>query len=158
MENNLIENNRIWVKSKPCVFLDANILFSAIISPQGLPRKILLLSANGTINAVISHQVIDEVERNLSRKFPALIKPFFLLIENVITEIVENADQETIEEVIGYLDYQPDATVLATALNSNADYFITGDKKHFLSNLKVRKHANIIVLSPRDFLNLLQDK
>jgi predicted nucleic acid-binding protein len=59
-------------------FLDSNILFSAILSPQGAARRILLLSAQEAIQAVISQQVVEEVRRNLTRKYPEFLN--FLLV------------------------------------------------------------------------------
>jgi putative PIN family toxin of toxin-antitoxin system len=138
-------------------FLDANVLFSAILSPHGAPRKILLLSAKGIIQTVISEQIVEEVERNLSRKYPQFLELFPYLLNEAGVEIVEDAKRETIEEVVAYLPYLPDAAVLAAALDSGANCFITGDKEHFLSRPGLEDHAGVPILSPRGFLDQIED-
>ena len=134
------------------VFLDSNVLFSAILSPYGAPREILLLSAREAIRTVISRQVMEEVSRNLSRKYPELLDLLPLLFEEARIEMVEDPHPEAIQRALTYLPYPPDATLLAAAEESQVDYFVTGDKQHFLSKPELEGHLECSILSPRDFL------
>lgn len=52
------------------VFLDASVLFAAVYSSTGSARDLMLLAVEGYVQAVISQDVLDEVQRNLSRKVP----------------------------------------------------------------------------------------
>lgn len=140
------------------VFLDSNVLFSAILSPGGAPRKILLLSAKEVIHTVISQQVVEEVKRNLARKYPEFLDLFPLLIEEAQVEVVEDPDQEAIRRVLDYLPYPPDAVLLAAAQESQVDYFVTGDKGHFLSKPELEGRVGFPILSPRDFLGAISQE
>jgi len=136
-------------------FLDSNILFSATLSSKGASRKILHLSAERAIHTVISQQVVDEVERNLSRKYPELLDLFPSLLQEAQVDIEDDPSQEEIRRVLPYLPFPPDAALLAAAQKSQADYFVTGDKEHFLSKPELKEHAGLRILSPRAFLEAL---
>lgn len=133
-------------------FFDANVVFSAVLSSRGVPRELLLLAARDAIQVVISQQIVEEIERNLFRKYPELLDLFPSLLREAGIEVVENPDQLTVEEVIEYAPYPPDAAVLAAALEARVDCFVTGDKKHFLSKPEIEDQAGLSILSPRDFL------
>ena len=133
-------------------FFDANVVFSAILSSRGAPRELLLLAARDAIQIVISRQIVEEIERNLFRKYPELLDLFPSLLSEAGIEVVEDPDELTVEEVIEYVPYPPDAAVLAAALEAQVDCFVTGDKKHFLSKSEIEDKAGLSILSPRDFL------
>jgi len=136
----------------PKAFFDANVVFSAVLSSRGVPRELLLLAARDAIQVVISQQIMEEIERNLSEKYPQLLDLFPSLLTEAGIEVVEDASQCTVEEIIEYVPYPPDAAVLAAALEARVGYFVTGDKKHFLSKPEIEDQAGLSILSPRDFL------
>ena len=47
------------------VLVDSNVLFSAILSAQGVARRILLLSAQEVTGTIMSHEVAELVERSV---------------------------------------------------------------------------------------------
>lgn len=51
------------------VFLDTNILFSAILFPDSVPDK-ALQKALSTHEAITCDYVLDELRRNVAEKFP----------------------------------------------------------------------------------------
>jgi predicted nucleic acid-binding protein len=53
------------------VFLDANILFTAAYSPEGLSALLVELGAAGRVTLLTSPLAIVEAERNLEAKRPA---------------------------------------------------------------------------------------
>ena len=139
----------------PRAFFDANIVFSAVLSSRGVPRELLLLAARDAIQVVISQQIVEEIKRNLSKKYPELLDLFPSLLTEAGIEVIEDASQCTVEEVIEYVPYPPDAAVLAAALEAQVDCFVTGDKKHFLSKPQIEDQAGLSILSPRQFLQRL---
>ena len=56
-------------------------------------------------------------------------------------------------EVNGVATHPEDDVVLATAVSGNADYLVTGD----LKLQKLGSYEGVRILSPREFLNLLQN-
>jgi putative PIN family toxin of toxin-antitoxin system len=136
-------------------FFDANVVFSAVLSSRGVPRELLLLAVRDAIQVVISQQIVEEIERNLSKKYPELLDLFPSLLTEAGIEVIEDASQCTVEEVMEYVPYPPDAAVLAAALEAQVDCFVTGDKKHFLSKPQIEDQAGLSILSPRQFLQRL---
>ncbi len=55
------------------VFVDASVLFSAVYSPNGSAFDLIRFALQGKVIVILSHDVIDEVERNLGRKAPELV-------------------------------------------------------------------------------------
>jgi len=104
----------------PRAFFDANVVFSAVLASRGVPRELLLLAARDAIQIVISQQIVEEIERNLFRKYPALLDLFPSLLSEAGIEVVEDADPLTVEEVREYVPYPPDAAVLAAALEARS--------------------------------------
>lgn len=137
------------------VFLDANVLFSAVLSAKGRSREIVRLSTEGTITALISEQVMEEVKRNLLKKYPELFDRFVFLLERSQIQIVADPDKETVETLLTCLPYPPDAAVLAAAQSVGADYLVTGDKVHFLSQSDLGERVGFSIVSPRQFLEIL---
>ncbi len=136
----------------PRAFFDANVVFSAVLSSRGVSRKLLLLAARAAIQVVISQQVVEETKRNLSKKYPEFLDLLPSLLTEAGIEVVEDATQYTVEEVIRYVPHPPDAAVLAAALEAQVDCFVTGDKEHFLSKPEIEDQAGLSILSPRGFL------
>ena len=58
------------------VFVDSSVLFSACYSSTGASREIIRKAISGEIKLVISRHVIEEVERNLEKDAPQVIKIF----------------------------------------------------------------------------------
>ena len=55
------------------VFLDANVLFAAAYSPDGLSALLIELGAAGRVTLLTSALAIIEAERNLEAKRPAAL-------------------------------------------------------------------------------------
>jgi predicted nucleic acid-binding protein len=101
-------------------FLDANVLFSAALDPQGHVAAALKRSG---AKLVTSPYAIEEARRNLSEaEFPAL---------SVFLETVELAHDSFGPLPPGVELVAKDVPVLASAIAADADFLITGDAKHF---------------------------
>ena len=55
-------------KPRPRVFLDSNVVFSGVHSPEGAPGIILEHFVKGSISVVVSQQVLEEVVRTIKAK------------------------------------------------------------------------------------------
>lgn len=137
-------------------FLDSNVLFSAILSPRGAPREIVRLSTAGVVHALISQQVVEEVKRNLFKKYPELLSPFLSLLEEAGIEVVPKPADGCICWALEHLSYPPDAVLLAAARQGEASYFVTGDKRHFLSQSQLQENVGLCIVSPREFLEIVR--
>src|SRR3972149_9682996 len=111
---------------RPRVFLDANVLVSALSSADGPPGAILRLHVDERITIVVSQLVVDELIRAIRRKFPdalPLLREFLL---NTPPEVVPDPSADEIQKFASGVN-RSDAPVLAAAVMAGVDYLATGD-------------------------------
>ena len=113
------------------VFLDTSALLAGLNSPTGAAGAVIAACFSGDIVPIISPQVIEEAERNIGKKFPALVDAWrsFLLIPPQVTK-------------------QP---TLASAITAKPDALVTWDVKHFLRP-DVVASVDFRILTPGEFL------
>ncbi|MBZ0315018.1 MAG: PIN domain-containing protein [Anaerolineae bacterium] len=70
-------------------FIDASVLFSAMLSKTGFARDLLKLGVQAKVQLVISPFVLAEVERNLKAKFPNRVILFQFIQELLDFELVQ---------------------------------------------------------------------
>jgi putative PIN family toxin of toxin-antitoxin system len=131
------------------VVLDTNVLVSALVG-HGRSRR-LLIRLFERHEIVSSKQMLAELGDVLSRrKFGFMRRQLneFLLI------MVKRSIVATIMEIPEIVAEDPDDNVvLATALEGEAEYIISGDK-HLL---RLREYRGIRIVSVREMLEILGD-
>lgn len=133
--------------------LDSNVIVSALLVSQGKPAQIIGYARSGVFRCVLSNEILQEVRRIVHRKH---IQKKYNLPEEKIEELL-GALQEismwvTIQAVENIITNDPpDNLVLACAIEGNADYLVSGNL-HFLN---LRKHRNVKMVSPAEFLDIL---
>lgn len=142
--------------AKTRVFLDTSALFAGIWSASGGARMILKLGEVGAIQLVISLQVLEEIENVTRRKAPNSLGALALLLDRSQVEVRHS------EGDVGLVQNLPkhpgDARILAAALDSGVDYFVTLDRKHFLDDSTLREAVPLQMGTPGDFLSWLRSK
>ncbi len=141
-------------RASPRVFLDTNVIFSALHSPTGPPAHILRLHIDGAIQVVLSQQVLEELARTITAKLPAAADAVQTLLVNAPPEVVPDpplAEVKRWTQMVGPVD----APVIAAALEAGADYFITGDRELLAKADEIAKEG-ITALSPRQFIKALE--
>ncbi len=135
------------------VFLDTSALFAGIWSAEGGARMILKLGEAGAIRLLASPQVLSEIERALKRKAPDMLGILVLILERSGIEILPVPTEEAVGQTLSIIGHPGDARVLASAIESGADYFVTLDRAHFLGNPDVRRELPFPLGTPGDFLD-----
>jgi predicted nucleic acid-binding protein len=109
------------------IFLDANVLFSAGKSAGAIRGFLEVLKSSG-LTLVADAYVIEEARRNLEAKFPAALKDF----EGLLNQL-ESAATLRCFLPPGLVPELPekDRPVLAAAIQRRCDVLLTGDKTHF---------------------------
>ncbi len=127
------------------VVIDTNVIVSGLINPHGSPARIINMLLNESIIILYDNRILEEYSEVLSRKE-------FNFNKNNIQVIIEYI--KTKGEFIPALPLQikfkdiGDKPFYEVALTGEADYLITGNKKHFLQNKK-----EIKIVPPERFLS-----
>lgn len=140
-------------KSKPRVFLDSNVIFSGLYSPEGAPGIILEHFVKGSISVVVSQQVLEEVIRTVKEKLPDSLPVLRRLLVNTPPEVASAPELPDIKRWTKKLRLG-DASILAAAIAAQPDYFITGDR-HFVENPSIVKETGLTIVMPAQFLKIM---
>lgn len=128
------------------VFLDANVLFSASLGAAGTAQALLVAAAKAGAQCVCSERAFAEAHRNLAAKAPQSL-PELELISVLVSRVPEpHATQVDAARAAGVVD--KDAPVFGAALACAADWFVTGDQRHF-GHLFGHRVEDVLVLSLR---------
>jgi uncharacterized protein len=133
--------------------LDAGVLISGLISSSGVPAQILDALAEGRFDVVVCPMLLAEVRRALG--YPRLERYVSApsadaFIAWVARVAVIRPDPTTIAPVTRDPD---DDYLFALARDAHIDVIVSGD-----TDLTDLDEPPTRVLSPRDFLNLLNDQ
>ena len=133
------------------VVLDTNILISALITKGTPPDTLYRAWLRGEIELVTSVAQIAEFARVLAR--PRIRRLVDADEANALVESI--AARAVVFDILPEVDISPDPAdnpILATAIAGNADFIVSGDKKHVLSLGEVR---GIPIVTARDALDRL---
>jgi predicted nucleic acid-binding protein len=144
--------------SKVRVFLDSSALYAGIISEAGGARVLLNLGEAGAVQLIASIQVIREVEAVTRKKAPKHLAAVASILDRARIEVAQLPDEESISASKMLTGHPGDAVILASALEQDVDYLVTLDKKHFLSNERLRESIPFAVGTPGDFLAFFRSK
>jgi len=138
------------------VFLDTSVVFAAVLSPTGGARKLFQLGEARILNLFVGHNVLRGCEEVVRRKAPASLPTLAQLLEIGRVETSPAPTQKMVERARAIVAYEPDAWVLAEAIRSEPDWFVTHDKEHFL---KERKDSNLAfyIGTPGDLIQAIYD-
>jgi len=138
---------------RPRVFLDTNVLVSALHSAGGPPAAILRLHIDDRIAIVVSQLVVEELIRAVHRKLPDALPLLRELLLNTPPEVVPDPSADEIQRSAPGVN-RSDAPVLAAAVNAAADYLVSGDAA-FLREAR-RLEIAVALVTPRELLGRLQ--
>ena len=135
------------------VFLDTNILISAVLNSNSTPAKAFIKAVSFPNRGLVCEQNIDEMRRIFNRKFPAKIQALetFLSLALLTLEVVNIPDLEyTSENSIRDVN---DRAILRAAIFAQADVLVTGDKDFLESDI-----VNPKILTAAEFLDFESKK
>jgi len=131
------------------LFLDANVIFTAAYSAQGLSRGLFRLAAAGNCSLCTSAFAHEEAVRNIRSKAPEKLADLIVLMKQV--EILPEPHPKWVAWAAGLPLVRKDAPVLAAALQGKVDIFVTGDRRDF-GHLIGQVLEGVKVLTPADAL------
>jgi putative PIN family toxin of toxin-antitoxin system len=134
------------------IVVDTNILISALTSRRdAAPRRIYKAILNAEVTLILSIPAIAELEDVLNRPYVA---KYHGLNPNEVSQVIDQLAQAS-EFVAGYIiaTASPDPNdniFLAAAVEGQANYIVSGDKKHLLS---LGEYQGIRILTATQFVS-----
>jgi len=122
------------------------VLLSALIF-GGKPRLILEQFFHGHIDLIMSEEILTEMRRKITQKFPSFSKDLDRL-SLLLKQDAEWVKLGTITITI-CRDFD-DNRILETAVIGNCTYIVSGDQVLLI----LENHKNIQIVKPSEFLNL----
>jgi len=137
------------------VFMDANVLFAAAISPEGRSAALFLLAKRKMCTLLSSMHAMTEARRNLESRYPDALGR----LEQPIHALTVVPEASSSRVAWAHQQGLPgeDAPILAAAIEARASVLVTGDRNHF-SHLFGRTLEGVRVLRLARTLNLLVDQ
>lgn len=138
------------------VVVDTNVIVSATISANSPPARILRAWDEGRFELIVSTELVDEYRRALHYD---RVRRFHRLTDEEIDAIIHDYELSTIRVDPEYslstvVEDPDDNRILECAYAGNATCIVTGDR-HLLA---LESYEQILILTPRDFLALLDDE
>jgi len=129
------------------VFLDTNVLVSAVAT-RGLCADVLR-------EVLLSHQIV--ISAPLIAELKNILHTKIRIRQEIVSDFVELLGQDSIlSESTNLINVdikdKDDILILSTALNGNADLFVTGDKEL----LELERIQSMQIVSPRKFWETLK--
>jgi putative PIN family toxin of toxin-antitoxin system len=133
------------------VFIDTNVLISAVLFPQGKVASVFsyLIKSH---DIVISSYTIKECEIVFERKFPLKVEYLREFISSLSFELFktpENIDSNKYPQIRDINDLP----ILVSAILSDSDILITGDKD--FEDIEIKKP---LIFSPNQYYELIRKK
>lgn len=129
------------------VVIDTNILVSAALNPEGIPRTVLLLSLTKPARLYVTSEILGEYERVLARPQLSIRKG---LRQQLLQLIASRSHLVTATRRLAITPDPDDNIFLECAEAARADYLVTGNTRHYPPFWKKTK-----VITPREFFDLV---
>ena len=113
---------------------------------------ILKLGEAEALQIMISSPVLTEVERALQKKAPGTLGALALILDRSNALILPDPKKELIKACENLVNHPGDARVIASVWETEIDFFVTLDRKHFIENQALKKEAPFLIGTPGDFL------
>ena len=127
---------------------DSNIYISAF-NFGGIPFQLVVLALQGEFKLFISEEIVTEVLAVSAKKFKynqQKIKRLDAFLRDIAGVVHPGMTVTTIK------GWAADNRILECAVEANAHYLVTGDKKHLLP---MKQFKGIRIVSPQQFLRIL---
>lgn len=136
------------------VFFDTSVYISALLSEQGAARELIRLAESGAIRMVVSEEVIVEVDRVLSRKFPVRVEQNRQLWKHLDPEMVPNPTTDLIKPFSHKLA-RGAASIFCAAHLAKVSAFVAWNTRDFMAH-GVHSLVDFPIVIPADALKLFR--
>jgi predicted nucleic acid-binding protein len=123
-------------------FIDANVIFTAALTPGGKAARIIGKASELGIQLFTNDYALGEAYRNLDKKAPHALLSFGELRQHftIMHTVTQGPTPDALPE--------KDKPIWLGALSAGCDVLVTGDNKDFK---KLPVHASLRVLTPAEW-------
>jgi putative PIN family toxin of toxin-antitoxin system len=136
--------------------LDANVVVSAILSPKGIPARILTAWRAEEFSVVVSEAIMSEIGRVL--RYPKIKRRHRWPEKQILTFLEDLAHLSVFTpgdlSLSVIADDPADNRYLEASVEGQAEYLVSGDD-HLL---KLGAYQGIQIINPREFLTVLKER
>ncbi len=136
------------------VFFDTSVYIAGLYSASGAARELLRLSESQAIRMVVSEEVVTEVDRVTTEKFPHLVQESRQFWKDLNPEIAPNPTTDLIELFLKKLP-EGDASILCAAHLAKVSAFVTWNTRDFMAP-GVESLVDFPIVVPADGLKLFR--
>ena len=136
------------------IFFDTSVYIAGLRSPVGAARELLNMTSSETIGMVVSEEVITEIDRVITRKFPDLVQESREIWKDLKPEVVPNPSTSDVKPFLEKLD-KADAAILCAAQSAKVSAFVTWNTRDFMAH-GVNKLVDFPIVIPADALKLFR--
>ena len=135
------------------LFLDASVLVAGSGSLGGGSGAILrLLEFNvPNLQGVVSRQVLVEAERNVEKKLLRGLRRYREIVANIRLEVEADPSHGDVLSCAKLINLK-DAPILAAAIGAQADFLITLNTRHFMTDQLKSAYPSMKIVTPGEFL------
>ncbi len=127
--------------------IDTNVVISAALKPEGLPRTTFILAITKPAHLYVSQPILDEYADVLSRPELKIRKG----LRRQLLQLIKNRGNLVVPSRRLEVSSDPDDNrFLECADAARADYLITGNRRHFPRFCKKTK-----IITPREVIGLV---
>ena len=136
------------------VFVDSSVLFAASISVSGFARDLLVLGLQSSVRFYLSDFAVRETRGNLERKYPTALPFFDTFVASGVGQYVE--PPASLVKDVATLVVAQDAPIVAGAVAAPAQYLVSYDRKHLLSQAAIiNEHYGLSITTPDVIVELV---
>lgn len=140
-------------RNRTKVFVDSNVWFSAFYK-KGVASDLIETLLQKDYEIVVSELVLEEIVRNIKNKVPLALSLVHQFFQEYSLTVVKDPRVDEIQKYVS-LAQSKDLPILASALNYQCRFFITGNKKDFQIN-SIKKQYHLSILTPREILSRIR--
>ena len=136
------------------IFFDTSAYIAGLRSPIGAARELLNMAGSESIGVVVSEEVIKEIDRVITRKFPDLVQESREIWKDLKPEVISNPSAGDLKPFLEKLD-KGDASILCAARLARVSAFVTWNTRDFMAQ-GVDKLVDFPIVVPADALKLFR--
>ena len=137
--------------------IDSNLFVSGLFAEDGPTKQLQDLWANQKIDLAVSEEILKEIKKTLQKPYLHERLFFFAGEEDEVVELIREKAHIVTRDLYKtdrIIDDPTDNKFLACALETQADYIVSGDN-HLLS---LKHYHGIQIVDAKTFIKIVQGK